>query len=462
MPEGAPVCPGRYFESNILRGILMKNLRAAGAILTSLFLLSGTVSLAASPVQGNSVVQENKEKLLKTKSCPGCNLAGVNLNRVDLAGADLQGADLTKAKFFLANLAGANLQKARLQGAGFGGADLADADFRGADLRDVSLSGAYYRGAHFDQEFTAFLRKGDAGSSEIAAEATDTARPEAAETKTPTPEQVGQPSMQPAAKVKAASPAPVAARQEPRAAAGPAKREAKQQMQAVGAPDPGIAPHNVEKKKPEEPPPPAVARREAPPVKTVRPPGAIVIAEQATAGKASESIEKRTVAKADRAAATKETAQTGSTRGKVVEMANETPATASDPGGGAKVSQALSADQEKMARLARLVKSKKCFACDLSGMDLSNMRLVKADLEKADLSDCNLEGADLGAANLKGANLRRANLKQANLKGADLYKADLTAADLSGAEMKKAKVDEAQFSGAIGVSEEILQGKNQR
>jgi uncharacterized protein YjbI with pentapeptide repeats len=41
-----------------------------------------------------------------------------------------------------------------------------------------------------------------------------------------------------------------------------------------------------------------------------------------------------------------------------------------------------------------------------------------------------------------------------------LYKADLSAADLSGAEMKKAKVDEALFGGAIGVSEEILQGKN--
>lgn len=435
---------------------MMNNLRVAGAILASLFLFIGSVALAASPAEENSIVQENKVQLLKTKSCPGCNLAGVNLNRADLAGADLQGADLTKAKFFLANLAGANMQKARLQGAGFGGADLADADFRGADLRDVSLSGAYYRGAHFDQEFTAFLRKGDAGSSEIAAEETATA-----ETKTPTPEQVGQPSVQPAVKIKAASPAPVAASQEPRAAARPAQREAKQQMQAVGASDPGIAPQNVEEKKPEEQASPAVVRREAPPVKTVRPPGAIVIAEQAPAGNTSESIEKRTVAKADRAAATKEAVQTGSTRGKVVELANETPATASDPGGGAKVSQALSADQEKMARLALLVKSKKCFACDLSGMDLSNMRLAKSDLEKADLSDCNLEGADLGAANLKGANLRRANLKQANLKGADLYKADLTAADLSGAEMKKAKVDEALFSGAIGVSEEILQGKNQ-
>jgi uncharacterized protein YjbI with pentapeptide repeats len=439
---------------------MMKNLRAAGAILTSLFLLSVTVALAASPAEENSIVQENKEKLLKTKSCPGCDLAGVNLNRADLVGADLQGANLTKAKFFLANLAGANLQKARLQGAGFGGADLADADFRGADLRDVSLSGAYYRGAHFDKEFTALLRKGDAGSSEIAAEETATIEPEAAETKTPTSEQVGQPSGQPAVKVKAASPSPVAASQEPRAAARPAQRDAKQQVQVVGATDPGLAPQNIEEKKPEEPPPPAVARREAPPVKTVRPPGAIVIAEQATAGKTSESIEKMTVAKADRAAATKEAVQTGSTRGKVVELANETPATASDPGGGAKVSQALSADQEKMANLARLVKSKKCFACDLSGMDLSNMRLAKADFEKADLSDCNLEGADLGAANLKGANLRRANLKKANLKGADLYKADLTAADLSGAEMKNAQVDEALFSGAIGVSEEILQGRN--
>ena len=435
----------------------MKNLRAAGAILTSLFLLSGTVTLAAAPAQENSIVQQNKEKLLKTKSCPGCNLAGVNLNRADLAGADLQGADLTKAKFFLANLAGANLQKARLQGAGFGGADLADADFRGADLRDVSLSGAYYRGAHFDKEFAAFLRKGDADAGEIAAEATGTAEPEAVEKKVPAPEQVDQPAVQPAEKAKVVPTAPVAVQQEPEATAGPARRITKKQTETVGAPDPGTSPQNIEA---EEPPAPATTRGEAPPVKTVRPPGAIVIADQAAAGKVSESVEEKQVSKADSAEAPKVAMQADSSSEKVGETANETPSAASDPGGGAKVPLASPADPEKMARLARLVKSKKCFACDLSGMDLSNMRLAKSDLEKADLSDCNLEGANLGAANLKGANLRRANLKKADLKGADLYKADLTAADLSGADMKKAQVDEALFTGAIGVSEEVLQGKN--
>lgn len=440
----------------------MKNLRAAGAFLASLFLFSATVASSAAPAQENSVVQQNKEKLLKTKSCPGCNLAGVNLNRADLAGADLQGADLTRAKFFLANLSGANLQKARLQGAGFGGADLADADFRGADLRDISLSGAYYRGAHFDQEFAATLQKGDAGAGDIAAEATGTAEPDVVERKTSAPEQARQPSVRPAEKAKDVPPAPVAVQQKPEATAGIARRVAKQQTEVTGAPDPGTAPQNtIEAKEQEVPEASATTSGEAPPVKTVQPPGAIVIAEQATAGKASGTVEKKVMPEADAAGAIRKTVQADSSRDASVKMANAPPPTAaSDPGGGAKVSQTSPADQEKMAKLARLVKSKKCFACDLSGMDLSNMRLAKADLEKADLSDCNLEGADLGAANLKGANLRRANLKKANLKGADLYKADLTAADLSGAVMKKAKIDEALFTGAIGVSEEILEGKN--
>ncbi|MGR3295117.1 MAG: pentapeptide repeat-containing protein, partial [Candidatus Bathyanammoxibius sp.] len=53
--------------------------------------------------------EENKEQLLKTKECPGCDLHGV-----DLHGADLYGDNLFRADLHGANLEGAKLQNATL------------------------------------------------------------------------------------------------------------------------------------------------------------------------------------------------------------------------------------------------------------------------------------------------------------------------------------------------------------
>ncbi len=91
----------------------------------------------------------------------------------------------------------------------------------------------------------------------------------------------------------------------------------------------------------------------------------------------------------------------------------------------------------------RLLETKSCSACDLSGVDLQ-----KAVLKKADLAGANLSGADLSLANLAKANLSGANLSGANLAEANLVQADLSGADLSGANLHWAILTRANLSGA--------------
>jgi uncharacterized protein YjbI with pentapeptide repeats len=95
-------------------------------------------------------VQKNFQALIKTNSCPDCDLAGVVLTRVNLAGANLEGANLAGAKLNLANLSKANLKNANLQGAGLGGVDFSGADLRGANLTGAVLGGAYFKDALLD------------------------------------------------------------------------------------------------------------------------------------------------------------------------------------------------------------------------------------------------------------------------------------------------------------------------
>lgn len=116
-----------------------------GLYLCACLLLCGTVSSAAS-------LQENFNRLVRTKQCPGCDLQGAVLTRMDLRGANLQGANLAKAKLSLTDLSEADLKNANLREAVLGGADFAGADLRGADLSDAKLAGAYFNEAVLDQE----------------------------------------------------------------------------------------------------------------------------------------------------------------------------------------------------------------------------------------------------------------------------------------------------------------------
>jgi uncharacterized protein YjbI with pentapeptide repeats len=89
-------------------------------------------------------VEDNVQRLLKTKSCPSCDLAGADLRQAKLNDANLEGANLAGALLSYADLSGANLKTADLRGAHLGGADLGYADFEGANLNGTVLEGALF------------------------------------------------------------------------------------------------------------------------------------------------------------------------------------------------------------------------------------------------------------------------------------------------------------------------------
>ena len=120
----------------------------------------------------SGLVAEQRDRLLKTKACEGCDLSGLTLshavlNGARLAGANLRGASLQYAALKMADFTGAdltdadlsnafirpgtfrraNLSGAKLVGARLPNADLTEANLTEADLRGAILYGADFRGA---------------------------------------------------------------------------------------------------------------------------------------------------------------------------------------------------------------------------------------------------------------------------------------------------------------------------
>ncbi|MBD2437499.1 pentapeptide repeat-containing protein [Nostoc sp. FACHB-110] len=91
----------------------------------------------------------------------------------------------------------------------------------------------------------------------------------------------------------------------------------------------------------------------------------------------------------------------------------------------------------------KLLSTKQCQNCDLTGAGL-----VMADLSGANLSGANLAGANLSRANLAGADLRGANLSSAGLFGANLTEAKLNGANLAGADLRNSYLGNAEFTSA--------------
>lgn len=88
--------------------------------------------------------------------------------------------------------------------------------------------------------------------------------------------------------------------------------------------------------------------------------------------------------------------------------------------------------------LARLVATKQCPGCYLSGLNFNRM----------DLSQANLEGADLSMSTFYLTNLSNANLKNTIMNGAVFGGADLGDADLTGADLRGVSLDSAYLGGA--------------
>jgi uncharacterized protein YjbI with pentapeptide repeats len=102
---------------------------------------------AKAVVDSTTDIEKNKLRLLETKKCYGCNLAGVDLSGKNLSGADLEGANLAGSNLAEANLENANLKAAILVRADLRNAKLQNADFYKADLSRADLSGAKLEGA---------------------------------------------------------------------------------------------------------------------------------------------------------------------------------------------------------------------------------------------------------------------------------------------------------------------------
>jgi len=410
------VCRGLYSCINklLLRGNMKKQYGVKNIILT-VALLCAPLTVPAMTSAGEDV-SSNLTTLLKTKSCRECALQGVNLNRADLAGADLEGADLTGAKLQLANLAGANLKNCNLQGAVFGGADLAGADLRGARLTKTTLDGAYLAGALLQEP----------GQSEKNEEI-------------------------PVAVQKDVEPVVVAqveeVETEESAEAPPVVGEVEVFQEKNG----DTAEEKVEIDESDQPATPAADS--APPSEEVV---AIETLSEKT-GKAENVDEPMTAAPV---VAQEEEVQEQPVEEKTEVVAEQVAPLAAAPevqdvtaGGGdqQEVDKEEPVVDEKAVAKEKLLDSKKCYGCDLSGQDLSGASLKNGDLEKANLSDCNLSGANLSKSNLKGAMIRNANLSNADLRGADLYKADLSGSDLTGADLEGAIFEDTQLAGVTGM-----------
>lgn len=469
-------------------------------------LIIANTGLSAVPGSGRPVVEENFKTLIKTNSCPGCDLAGAVLVRVNLSGANLAGANLAGARLNLADLSGANLSGANLQGASLGGADLAGADLTGANLNGAVLQGAYLKGTKLDGEIMTSASDDSAGEAVFVADEARSKhtpytqevrvenRPDAGEqapvvkkpvnsaaadvssdsdrldSKAPVsmadavvPEQADA-EMPVLLDEKSKQPMQVASA-ETKQPVQPASAQVREAGEETASVDEGSAVHDmiaqIEADTPgrerkagqakKEPPAPAPIVKEEPPPP---PPTNLHVNPAQPKQDTTKSADLGGVAEKSGNKGSKDSEGAGPVTGAVAMVAAQAESagqklvyTVETP------AQALA---QKMQLVDRLLDDEACVECDLSGLDLSGKDLEGADLERANLAGANLSGADLSEANLKGVDLSGANLRDADLSEADLYKADLSGADLSGANLSDTLTDSADFSGATGVPASIL------
>ncbi len=126
----------------------MKNNRINLRLLCAL----SSILLVSNGLQAMSEVENNVEKLLKTRECADCNffnanlegknLAGVNLIDANLVGANLEGANLRNSNLKNTNFKNANLKNANLKNANLRNANIANTNFKGANLEGADLKSA--------------------------------------------------------------------------------------------------------------------------------------------------------------------------------------------------------------------------------------------------------------------------------------------------------------------------------
>lgn len=475
------------------------------AVLVSILVLNWHHLSFAGQGSEQAKVQENRKQLIETNSCPGCDLSGVNLDRENLTGANLEGANLSNVRLHLATLASANLRNTDLRNAEFGGSDLANADLRGASLGGATFVGAYLVGTQFDKE--AFMGEpsegivsdnvptqdmSEAHSTPAAAEQITSSIVEEREGHTDTsvqsrPSEIAAngedtPFVEPGffdktlesvkgmfvfgerdenktdteQMTEARTPAPVIEEATPVVETVPEKNV------VAGTPhkeeDASVTGGTEASAVPEKP---GFFDTTLESVKNLFGQGESVTTEAVVeqkdkTGKPDEvipesaGVEQVSVPPVEsQSSATPVVVEEGqkmdNDQAGLVKNNDTLPENGAESGG------------EVENSIQRLLDTKGCYGCRLTGVDLTGKNLEGVDLEGADLSGSSLEGADLENANLKGAILVGANLRNANLEGADLYKADLSGADLTGAKLVGTLLDEAQLSDTLGYEQKEAQ-----
>lgn len=84
---------------------------------------------------------EHLKQLMKSQSCPNCDLQGADLSAMNLRNANLAGANLTGTNLNLADLTAANLSNAILTEASLAWTNFIDADLEGANLSQAKFEG---------------------------------------------------------------------------------------------------------------------------------------------------------------------------------------------------------------------------------------------------------------------------------------------------------------------------------
>jgi len=370
--------------------------------------------------QGN--VEDNKKRLIETNSCPGCDLSGADLNRANLPGANLQGANLAYAQLHLATLTKANLQNSILKNTELNGANLADADLRGADLRGTNFTDAYLVGIKFDRK-------------NLLKPNTEHAVVESTPPVTPAISAV-------VGKEEKSVPAEkngflrrtwggmmgliFGSDQSEEDAMESEKGDLSQRPEKETSRNSDISESNAE-----------TAKSNA---------SSVVTTDKVSNPVASPIVvDEEIVVEPDEDDMVEETKEVIHSTKK---MASEEKST--DVVAVLKEKTVFDSTAEIEKNKLRLLETKKCYDCNLAGVDLTGKNLSGADLEGANLTGSKLAEANLENANLKGAILVKADLRNAKLKNADFYKANLSMADLSGAKLEGALLEDAQISDTMG------------
>jgi len=378
------------------------------------FLMLSEVCFVRGGHAAQGKVQENRKRLIETNSCPGCDLSGADLNRANLPGANLQGANLAYAQLHLATLTKANLQNAILKNTELNGANLADADLRGADLRGTNFTDAYLVGIKFDRK-----KLLDSPSEQAVAESASPVTPAVS-----------------AVAGKDGNSAPDEKN-------GFLRRTWGGMMGLIFGSDASEEQAmDIEKKDLSQ---------------KLENPGVNVETEKSNTtnvvalGKVSSPVASPVVVDEELVVEPDEDDVVEEAKGAILstkELVSEkkTSVVVASPKEKAVFDTTAEIEKNKL----RLLETKKCYDCNLAGVDLTGKNLSGADLEGADLTGSKLAEANLENANLKGAILVRADLRNAKLQKADLYKANLSKADLSGAKLEGALLEDAQVSDTMG------------